>query len=67
MSASRTPPTADDYADQPLFWFTILDKAVDRGDHAAAAEAQRELDRLGVRVRYGRPRRPAGKEGRRDA
>jgi hypothetical protein len=39
----------------PLWWFVRLEKAVEQGDHAAA-EAQRELERLGVRVRYGRPR-----------
>jgi hypothetical protein len=47
-----TPPT-----DRPLFWLVILDQAVEKGDHATAAEAQRQLERLGVRVRYGRPRR----------
>jgi hypothetical protein len=34
----------------------MLDRAVVRGDHAAAAKAQRELARLGVRVNYGHPR-----------
>jgi hypothetical protein len=47
--------------DWPLWWFARLEAAVERGDHAAAAEAQRQLERLGVRVSYGRPRRP-GKE-----
>jgi hypothetical protein len=42
--------------DWPLWWFARLEAAVERGDHEAAAEAQRELERLGVRVRYGRPR-----------
>jgi hypothetical protein len=41
--------------DWPLWWFVRLEAAVESGDHAAAAEAQRELERLGVRVRYGRP------------
>jgi hypothetical protein len=44
--------------DWPLYWFARLEKAVEQGDHEAAAEAQRELARLGVRVAYGR--RPAG-------
>ena len=39
----------------PLYWFAKLEKAVEEGDHQAAAEAQRELERLGVRVAYGRP------------
>ena len=59
MSRQRTPPKEpDDYTDQPIYWFTILDKAVERGDHAAAAEAQRRLKQLGVSVRYGRPASP---------
>jgi hypothetical protein len=45
-----------DYTDQPIYWFAILDKAVEQGDHATAAEAQRQLELLGVRVRYGRRR-----------
>jgi hypothetical protein len=44
------PPT-----DWPLYWFAKLEKSVEDGDHQAAAEAQRELARLGVRVAYGRP------------
>jgi hypothetical protein len=44
-----------EHADQPLYWFAVLDRAVQNGDHAAAAKAQRELARLGVRVAYGRP------------
>jgi hypothetical protein len=39
----------------PVYWFVRLEKAVEEGDHQAAAEAQRELSRLGVRVSYGRP------------
>jgi hypothetical protein len=31
---------------------------VKRGDHAAAAEAERQLQRLGVHVAYGCPRPP---------
>ena len=45
---SSPPPT-----EWPLYWFAKLDKAVEDGDHQAAAEAQRELARLGVRVAYG--------------
>jgi hypothetical protein len=53
--------------DWPLWWFARLEAAVERGDHATAAKAQRELERLGVSVRYGvRPaRQPAQQsEGR---
>jgi hypothetical protein len=57
--------------DWPLWWFAALERAVELGDHAAAAEAQRELERLGVRVNYGHPRLRTQKvvasaEGRRD-
>ena len=45
-------------ADWPLYWFAKLEKAVEAGDHQVAAEAQRELARLGVRVAYGRPAVP---------
>lgn len=44
--------------EQPIYWFCLLEQAVEDGDFTAAAEAQRELARLGVRVHYGR-RRPA--------
>jgi hypothetical protein len=50
------PTETADYTEQPIYWFAVLDRAVERGDHATAAEAQRELDRLGVKVRYGRLR-----------
>jgi hypothetical protein len=55
MASTRTttdPPVAN----WPLYWFAKLEKAVERGDHQRAAEAQRRLARLGVRVSYGRPR-----------
>ena len=43
--------------DWPLWWFARLENAVEYGDHAAAAEAQKELARLGVDVRYGQAKR----------
>jgi hypothetical protein len=43
--------------DWPLWWFAKLEQAVEEGDHQAAAEAQKELDRLGVKVHFGRPSR----------
>jgi hypothetical protein len=42
----------------PLWWFSALEVAVQRGDFDAAAKAQRQLVRLGVRVDYGPIRRP---------
>jgi hypothetical protein len=44
---------ADDVRESAVYWFTILEIAVEAGDHATAADAQRELFRLGVEVRYG--------------
>jgi len=41
--------------DMPLYWFAKLQRAVEEGDFEGAAESQRELARLGVRVAYGRP------------
>lgn len=52
MTTTDDAPPATDW---PLYWFARLEHAVEDGNHAAAAEAQRELDRLGVKVRYGRP------------
>lgn len=39
----------------PVYWFAKLEKAVSDGDHQLAAEAQQELQRLGVKVNYGLP------------
>jgi hypothetical protein len=59
MADTGEPP----HTDTPLYWLVILDQAVQQGEHQAAAEAQRELARLGVQIHYGRPR-PA-RQGRR--
>jgi hypothetical protein len=55
MSSVATP-SEPPVSDWPLYWFAKLEKAVEAGDHQSAAEAQRHLARLGVRVNYGRPR-----------
>jgi hypothetical protein len=41
----------------PVYWFFVMEDAKSRGDFDLAAEAKRQLERLGVRVIY----RPAGK------
>lgn len=56
MPATPASPAEADYRNWPLYWFAQLEKAVEEGDHQAAAEAQRRLARLGVRVHYGLPR-----------
>jgi hypothetical protein len=52
-----TTATSSKPIDWPLWWFARLEKAVEAGDHVAAAEAQKELARLGVDVRYGQAKR----------
>lgn len=54
-------PSEPPVIDWPLYWFAKLEKAVEAGEHQAAAEAQQQLARLGVRVNYGRagPRKEA--------
>jgi hypothetical protein len=60
MSRRTSQTTDEDYTDEPIYWFAILDRAVEQGNHTAAAEAQGELERLGIRIRYGRPRSREG-------
>jgi hypothetical protein len=36
----------------PIYWFDVLAIARRNGDYERAAEAQRELERLGVQVRF---------------
>jgi hypothetical protein len=38
--------------DLPAYWMLRLEMARERGDAAAVASAERELQRLGVRVTY---------------
>jgi hypothetical protein len=38
--------------DEPVYWFALLDRALERGDVQGAAAAHRELLRLGVDVAY---------------
>ena len=51
MALNNALPPSTDWS---LYWFAKLEKAVEEGDHQAAAEAERELARLGVRGNYGR-------------
>jgi hypothetical protein len=43
--------------DDPAVWFLLLERGRKTGDFALAARAKRELERLGVFVRYRRPKR----------
>jgi hypothetical protein len=48
-----------DIRDWPAYWLVKLDDAVRGGDFRAAAEAQSQLQRFGIDVRYGRSREVA--------
>lgn len=50
MAATLAPQNQIDW---PLYWFARLEKAVEKGEHQVAAEAQKQLARLGVRVQFG--------------
>ena len=61
--ADSSPPVQN----WPLYWFAELERSIEKADFEGAAEALRELRRLGVVVRY-RPwnadRKPQQKGGR---
>lgn len=48
--------TADPrFGESPTVWFSILEAAVRQQDYDRAAKAKRELQRLGIDVRFGTP------------
>jgi hypothetical protein len=49
MSAQAT---RRDHRQEPTYWFAVLEISRERHDHERAAEAIRELRRLGVQVRF---------------
>jgi hypothetical protein len=59
-TSTASTPKDNPRVEWPLWHFAALEAAIDRGDIAAAAQAQRVLKRLGVTVRYGRHRRGQG-------
>jgi hypothetical protein len=46
------PPATPPVTEHPVFWFCLLDEALEEGNLEKAAQAQRELARLGVHVTY---------------
>jgi hypothetical protein len=54
-------PPAGAIVNWPGYWFLLLDRYLAEGELEAAAEARRQLCRLGVEVRY-RVRRPAERQ-----
>jgi hypothetical protein len=53
LASPDEPPVTD----QPLYWFCILEQALDRGNLDLAAHAVKELKRLGIDITYRRTRR----------
>jgi hypothetical protein len=50
--------------DSRVYWYVVLDQAHERGEYDRAAQAQRQLERLGVKVRYQRQTRRGEADGR---
>lgn len=55
MPATLDEPKTGLTLNFPGYWFAQLEDALNRGDFDCAAEAGRELRRLGVVVTYPRP------------
>lgn len=47
-------PSDNSHLNQPVYWFVVLETALERSDFPTAAQAQQELERLGVHVQYER-------------
>ena len=62
LSESEIQEARREAANHPATWFCVLMQARDRGDHETAALATRELELMGVRVRFSR--RKAVADGR---
>jgi len=56
MSKSEIDKARRKAEDSPTAWFAVLDRARETGDFQLAAKAQEALERLGVVVRFKRPR-----------
>jgi len=64
MTTLTDPPARQ----RPIYWFAILDIALEAGDFDAAAVAKRALQKLGITITYRcQPRPPiAAKAAKRD-
>jgi hypothetical protein len=56
MSKTKRQARDGEIFDSPTYWFVVMEAAKRKHDFATAAEAQRELSRLGVKVIYRRQR-----------
>jgi hypothetical protein len=45
-------PNKIDYRKSPVAWFCVLERAREEGNFELAAEAMRELRRMGVHIQY---------------
>ena len=54
MQKERIQGTGCRPEDSPVAWFAVLERARETNNFERAAEAQRQLERLGVRVAYKR-------------
>lgn len=52
MSKSDVHAVREEASDSPTAWFVVLERARESCNFALAARAQRELERLGVKVSY---------------
>lgn len=50
MVLAHTNDVDQESRQQPVYWYVVLEKAIERGDLGRAAEAQQELRRLGRAV-----------------
>jgi hypothetical protein len=60
MSMHRQKEVNRPPEDSPVAWFLVLERARIERDFVRAAEAQRQLERLGVKVRYQHERKKGG-------
>ena len=54
MSIRYAKAISRDHKNEPTYWFAVLEIARERCDFEQAAEANRQLKRLGVCIRYER-------------
>lgn len=52
----KTKQSSYEPIDSPTAWFAMLERARRVEDYELAAKAKRELERLGVKVKWGQPR-----------
>jgi hypothetical protein len=52
---TTTPTGPPPVKDWPLWWFSKLEAALKRGNHHEARQAIRQLERLGIEVRFTLP------------